>query len=248
MERIPLSEKIYLYEKVKFVKGANFVTVENTKELSVEEMLDLIYYLLQDSMFEKLTYLNILVHSKFPGNVEEYLQKNEFHLHDELVMVYKDLSEKIDVLSRFTFKSLNELERDIFKKIWQESMLSSLSAPTSNIQDQMRSVEIELGANYKDSCLIAYENKNPIGVIMPHIEPGTREEGRLFYFGITPVMRGKGKSKLLHQQALEILRNDFNAAYYIGCTSKNNEPMLKTFTNNGCEVMERNKVYKWIRK
>jgi len=39
---------------------------------------------------------------------------------------------------------------------------------------------------------------------MPHIEPGTSEEGRLFYFGIIPSERGKGKSKLLHKQALEI--------------------------------------------
>ncbi|WP_257351012.1 GNAT family N-acetyltransferase [Pseudalkalibacillus decolorationis] len=124
-------------------------------------------------------------------------------------------------------------------------MVHSPNAPSSlNIDEHMKSVEIELGPSYINSCMIVLEKTKPIGVIMPHIEPGTKEEGRLFYFGIIPSERGRGKSKQLHRQALQVLRDDFQASYYIGSTSQNNEPMLKTFMANGCKVIEKSKVYK----
>ncbi|WP_423808617.1 hypothetical protein [Pontibacillus yanchengensis] len=82
---------------------------------------------------------------------------------------------------------------------------------------------------------------------MPHIEPGTKNEGRLFYFGLIPSERGKGKSRKLHQRALGILQQDFQARYYIGATSVHNKPMVNTFISNGCEIMESYKVYKRVR-
>ncbi|WP_102262480.1 serine hydrolase [Mesobacillus jeotgali] len=39
-------------------------------------------------------------------------------------------------------------------------------------------------------------------------------------------------------------KKDFMATQYIGCTGHNNLPMLKAFQNNGCTVIERNKVFK----
>lgn len=233
-----------IYQKVKFISGTNFLTVEDTKNLSPAEITDFINYILHDPAYLQTSKLNILLNSKFPNEIEEILLSNQFQLHDEIVFFHKVLDDMNDLKSTFRFKSLDELSLHYFKDIWAATISGSLNAPSSNIDEQMNSVEFELGKNYKDSCIIAYEGTKPLGVIMPHIEPGKLKEGRLFYFGILPSERGKGKSKLLHQYALQKLQFDFNASYYVGCTSKNNIPMIKTFIKNGCKQVESNKVYR----
>src|SRR5699024_44732 len=216
----------------------NFVTIEDTKNLTNQELMKFIRYLRDQPFIKTAKNVNILVYSKFNNEVELLLKKYGFKVHDENVTVHKVLDGSDMSTSGFSLKNLADLSTEAFKSVWEESMQDSLNAPSSlNIDEQMRSVEVELGRNYKESCIVAYEKGNPIGVIMPHIEPGTLEEGRLFYFGIISKERGKGKSKLLHQQALKILKNDFKATYYIGCISHNNIPMLKTFENNGCTVL-----------
>ncbi|UXH44022.1 GNAT family N-acetyltransferase [Rossellomorea vietnamensis] len=234
-----------LMARIKLIKGENFVTVENTKNLTDQELIQLIPYLMRESSINTCKNVNILVDSQCSKEVDSLLKEYEFTLHDEHVTVHKVLDESSNMQGGFTLKNLHDLPLAEFKKVWEASMEGSLNSPSSlNIDEQMRSVEVELGPNYKKSCMVAYENGTPIGVTMPHIEPGTLEEGRIFYFGILPSERGKGKSKLLHQQSLEILKKDFNASYYIGSTGHNNLPMLKTFQNNGCTVIERNKVFK----
>ena len=241
-----LSKRMDLYEKVKFVEGETFLTIEETKNLTHSEMEELIDHMRIDPSIRSVKNVIVLVNSKFNSEIESLLESNDFELREENITVRKDLdniSIKEDV--RYSFKSLNEISTSDFTRVWKESMVNSLNAPSSlNLDEQMRSVEVELGSTYKASCLVAYESDRPIGVVMPHIEPGTTNEGRLFYFGLVQSERGKGKSKQLHKQALEILKNDFDAAYYIGSTGKNNLPMLKTFQNSGCTIVESNKVYK----
>ncbi|MCA1057642.1 GNAT family N-acetyltransferase [Rossellomorea aquimaris] len=234
-----------LMERVKFVRGENFVTIENTKSLSNQELIELIPYMMGQSFIKTCESVNILVDSQSSEEVDSLLKEYEFTLHDENVTVYKVLDESSNLEAGFLLKDLHDVPVAEFKRVWEASMKESLNAPSSlSIDEHMRSVEVELGPNYKKSCMIAYENESPIGVTMPHIEPGTTNEGRIFYFGIIPSERGKGKSKLLHQQSLAILKKDFKASYYIGSTGHNNLPMLKTFQNNGCTVIERNKVFK----
>jgi hypothetical protein len=234
-----------LMARIKLVKGENFVTIENTQNLTDQELIALIPQLMKQSIIKAVRNVNILVDSKFSKKATSLLGEYGFKLHDENVTVRKVLDESSDAEDGFLLKDLFELPLAEFKRVWEASMEGSLNAASSlNMDEQMRSVEVELGMNYKKSCMIAYENEAPIVVMMPHIEPGTSEEGRLFYFGIIPSERGKGKSRLLHRQALEILRKDFKASYYIGCTGHNNLPMIKTFLNNGCTVIERNKVFK----
>ncbi|MFB4168939.1 GNAT family N-acetyltransferase [Virgibacillus sp. JSM 102003] len=241
--------RLEIYAKVKIVKGENFVTIEETKALTTKEMITFITNFIGDLELGDIPNVNIMVNSKFPEEVYEVLQDNNFHFHDEMVTVYKELNEVVWQESNLTFKSLHSISQLEFKEIWAESMTDSLNAPSSlTIDEQMKSLEIELGPDYKDSCLVAYEDGRPIGVAIPHIEPGTRDEGRLFYFGLIPSERGKGKSRALHNLALKLLKDEFNASYYIGGTSKSNQPMLKTFMANGCHVIERNKVYKKIRR
>lgn len=234
-----------LMARIKIVKGENFVTIENTKSLTNQELIQLIPYMMDQSFIKTCNNVNVLVDSKCSKEVDSLLKEYEFKLHEENVTVHKMLDESSIMEGGFSLKDLHDLPLAEFKRVWEASMEESLNAPSSlNINEHMRSVEMELGPNYKSSCIIAYENGAPIGVMIPHIEPGTSDEGRIFYFGIIPSERGKGKSKILHQQSLEILEKVFNASYYIGSTGHNNLPMLKTFRNNGCTVIERNKVFK----
>lgn len=237
--------KSVLLEKVKIVKGDSYVTIEDTKNLSNQELIDLLTDLMDQSFIKTAKNVSILVDSKFNKEIDSLLISYGFRIHDERVTVHKVLDESFKITSAFSLKNSEVLSIEEFKTVWEQSMKGPLNAPSSlNIDEQMRSVEVELGPDYKKSCIVAYDSGNPIGVIMPHIEPGTFDEGRLFYFGLIPKERGKGKSKSLHQQALEILKKDFKAKSYIGSTSLNNIPMLKTFESNGCAVLDGNKVYK----
>jgi len=234
-----------VYKKIKVIKRDQYVIIEDTKNLTNQEMIGLIPELMNNPYIQHAKYVTILVDSKFNDTVEPLLIKNGFTFRDENITVHKILNESCEEECDYTFKTLHELPTNEFKNIWMESMKDSLNPPsTLNIDELMRSVELELGPSYKDSCMVAFEEQKPIGVVIPHIEPGTLNEGRLFYFGLVPNERGKGKSKRLHQQALKILESSYKATYYIGRTSHRNLPMLKTFVKNGCAVTERNKVFK----
>ncbi|MBP3041799.1 GNAT family N-acetyltransferase [Bacillaceae bacterium Marseille-Q3522] len=240
-----LSKQQTLYNTVKFVSGENFITIEDTALLETENMVELLRFLMQDPQIKAAPNLSILVNEKFPKQVGSFLLNNGFRFTDERINVYKKLSTVSYEKTDFRFQSLNSLKKEEFVRIWEKSMQNTLNPSSAlNMEELMNSVQKELGANYKDSCVVAFEGENPIGVVMPHMEPGTREEGRLFYFGIIPAERNKGKSRELHYQALWMLKNYFKASYYIGSTSSKNIPMLKTFLRNGCVIKERNKVYR----
>ncbi|MGM0750640.1 MAG: hypothetical protein ACQET6_01855 [Bacillota bacterium] len=235
-------EKSFL-EKVKIIQGDNYATIEDTNELTPSELKELVNYLDQTPPYHSLSNLKILVNHTFSREVDQYLEGKRYDLVDEFLTVYKKL-EKSEVEHSFTLKNLHMISKNEFIHIWLESMKSSLNPPSFlSMGEHMKAVKTELGAHYKDSCIAVYEGDKGIGVMMPHIEPGTKDEGRLFYFGLIPVERGKGKSKLLHKLALSLLESEFHATYYIGGTSIHNTPMIRTFQANGCEVMDRNRVF-----
>lgn len=234
-----------VYQKIKIVERDQFVIIEDTKNLTNQEMLCLVPDLMNKPNIQHAKNVTILVDDKFNEKVETLLIENGFVFCDENITVHKILNESCNEELDYTIKALHELSINEFKNIWTESMKGSLNpSSTLNIDELMRSVELEIGPNYKDSCIVAFEYKKPIGVIIPHIEPGTLNEGRLYYFGLVPSERGKGKSRLLHQSALKILERSYKATYYIGRTSHRNLPMLRTFAKNGCTIIERNKVFK----
>lgn len=240
MERLPI------YAKVKIVEGENFVTIEDTKNLAEDEMIEFAHHFIDDLALTNIRSMNVLVNSKFSNHVDRLLKQHGFQLHDHVVMVRRQL---YDLTGRerfpFTFHSLHELSLDEFTSVWQQAANAPLNASSSviNVEEQLQDVMKELGPGYQDTCQAVYENERPIGVVMPHIEPGTHDEGRLFYFGLIPKERGKGKGKPLHWHALQVLKEDFRASYYIGSTSEENIPMMQTFKASGCRVTERNRVF-----
>ncbi|WP_163527621.1 hypothetical protein [Halobacillus ihumii] len=232
-----------LYKKVKFVEGENFTIVENLTHLSQKQLFTLLEYLIHDDHYKKAATLSILLPSP-SVEVEEQLAKKGFTLHDITVSVKRDLSDISRTEEPFTLRVLEEGMEESFKQVWSQSREGSLNASSSlTMDEQFSSVEKELGPNYRHTCQMVYEGAKPIGVVMPHIEPGTTGEGRFFYFGLIPEERGKGKSKALHRQALSVLRDEFRADYYMGSTSYRNQPMLKVFDYNGCQEVARSNLY-----
>lgn len=238
-----------LYEKVKFVEGENFVTIEDTGLLTDEELQSLAGKFVRDAKYDGVRNRTILIPSTFQGETVFYIKDLGFKHHDEVYFVRCELDEldPIDT-ERLSFEmiSLRDGEEGVFKETWRRAMEGSLNAPQSlNMDEQMKSVKKELGQGYVDTCLTAYENGTPIGVVMPHIEPGTKDEGRIFYFGLVPEERGKNKSAPLYKEGLHLLQSIFHATYSVGATSVHNKPMLKVFEKCGCAVTERVGIYKY---
>ncbi|MFQ3545311.1 GrpB family protein [Halobacillus rhizosphaerae] len=237
--------KLDLYQKVKFVEGENFVTIEETKHLTTEELPELIHHLAEDPILKKVNHLSIVVKHPYSSSIEECMKKHGFSHHDTMITVKKDLAYHQKRDCPFTFKSLPEISEEAFILTWERCMSGSLNSPSYlNMKEQMGSIKKEIGPAYEQSCKIAYEGDQPAGVVIPHIEEGTKVEGRLFYFGMMPEARGKGKGALLHYEALTILKDEFKALYNVGGTSIHNIPMQKVFLRNGCEEEERNSVYR----
>ncbi|WP_421384025.1 GNAT family N-acetyltransferase [Bacillus salacetis] len=81
------------------------------------------------------------------------------------------------------------------------------------------------------------------GFFIPHIEPYTKTEGRIFFFGITPQFRGQGLASEVHNFAAASLRMELKADSYIGTTDVQNLPMKKVFQKNGCVKIQSIKIY-----
>jgi hypothetical protein len=234
-----------LYKKVKFVDGENFVTIEDTHQLNADEVMNLADFLVADERIQKAEHLTILLNNSFPVEVAKHLEGLQFELHDENVFFRCNLNHLNEPKNRFQLRSLHEVSTEQFKQVWKKVMECSLNSSSYlNMDEQMKSVEKELGSTYKDTCNIAFEEGRIIGVVMPHIEPGTIEEGRIFYFGLVPEERGKGRSADLYLQGLYLLKERFGAVYSVGATSVKNIPMQKVFEKHNCQVTDQVKVYK----
>lgn len=102
---------------------------------------------------------------------------------------------------------------------------------TAKFLDTMR---IELPSQVDTMYTVYMLNNEPVGVVFPHIEPDTNQEGRLFWIGIHPAYKGKGLGRGLHTIGLYRLQHDFQAKSYLGATQIENAPMRKIMEANGC--------------
>jgi RimJ/RimL family protein N-acetyltransferase len=168
----------------------------------------------------------------------EWLKNMGFHLFASKV----EFTRRIDSLcsndNQYIWNSLDTgiFSEQTFMNVWEQCKSGSDNASTTlTIEQQFHSIQTELGEGWEKSCYIVYEEMKPIAVSIPHIEPGTTEEGRLFYFGLVPEKRGKGKSERIHLESLFILK-EMGVVYYIGSTHIANRRMQKVFLRNGCTL------------
>ncbi|TYS67841.1 GNAT family N-acetyltransferase [Sutcliffiella horikoshii] len=111
------------------------------------------------------------------------------------------------------------------------------------IAQVMSSLESELGLHWRKHCYYFMKAGEIAGISIPHIEMGTEDEGRLFYFGVVPELRGQGIGARIHRVSMELLKK-FQATYYVGSTDVNNINMIKIFEKNGCELRDKKGIYR----
>ncbi|WP_061809451.1 hypothetical protein [Rossellomorea vietnamensis] len=116
-----------LMARIKMIKGENFVTVENTKNLTDQELIQLLPYLMRKSSVKTCKNVNILVDSQCSKEVVSLLKEYEFMLHDENVTVHKALNQSSNMQGGFKLKDLHDLSTAEFKKVWEASMEGSLN-------------------------------------------------------------------------------------------------------------------------
>lgn len=107
----------------------------------------------------------------------------------------------------------------------------------------MNSIQTEIGSNWKEHCYLFLKGNILVGLAIPLIEMGTTDEGRLFYFGVVPDYRGMGVGTAIHREALRLLKQKFQASYYVGSTDILNMSMIRVFERNGCILRDQKGRY-----
>ncbi|PDY45999.1 GNAT family N-acetyltransferase [Bacillus pseudomycoides] len=161
------------------------------------------------------------------------------------IEVFRKLTDIVAPEKQYDFRSIAErmLSEVEFKSLWERCMSDSDNKSSIlNIDEHFYAIQAELGEDWQKSCIAFYEKNKSIGIAIPHMEPGTKEEGRLFYFGLLPEERGKGLSAHIHLQSLHMLKQ-MGATYYIGSTHMTNEKMQKVFWKNGCSIKAETELY-----
>ncbi|MBY6037760.1 GNAT family N-acetyltransferase [Fictibacillus nanhaiensis] len=179
------------------------------------------------------------------SSLARYLEECGFKHHSNSIEYVKNLSEEFEFHPDFSYYTLKDgkfTEKE-FKGLWERVMQNSLNKrSTISMEGHLSSVKNELGSHWKHNCGVFYMQNRPIAVCIPHIEPGTEDEGRLFYFGLLPEERGKGYASKLHNDSLYLLKK-MGASYYIGSTHESNKAMQKLFTRSGCKENARKSSY-----
>jgi ribosomal protein S18 acetylase RimI-like enzyme len=119
-------------------------------------------------------------------------------------------------------------------EVWEACMKSSANqASTRHAEMQLQDVKALLGDAWQSSCRLIYQGDLPIAMTIPHLEPGKNGEGRIYYIGSLPNVRGQGVGRLVHAASLFMLQ-EMGAAVYKGSTHAANIPMQHVFRKNGC--------------
>ncbi|MED3573863.1 GNAT family N-acetyltransferase [Cytobacillus praedii] len=227
----------------------NYFVIEDIGQVSSSEHFEKLLQEMMDHVSEKgIQSVSIVLNEKEAANTDylELLEAFDFWQQETQYFFKRDLSSfNVDSgKGSLEIQSIEQTTADLFIAVWQETMKGSLNASsTLSVEKEFIGMKSELGPEYAKSCLIAFHGKNPIGITMPHIEPGTVDEGRLFYFGLLPEYRGKGWGSALHKLSLYLLKK-MGAAYYIGATGHKNIHMQRIFQANGCQMFEQKFTYR----
>ncbi|WP_371320149.1 hypothetical protein [Chengkuizengella axinellae] len=156
---------------------------------------------------------------------------------DYVKIIEKKFMNSFKVLNGLpNYFGIEEMDGFEFEKVGFQNNLTKLIKVGGNLGINRIGALINrksMGDHWKNFCNVIFLRNIPIGISIPHIEPGTLNEGRLFYFGILPEHRGKGLSSVIHYQSLIMLKQ-MGATYYIGSTHDENIKMQKVFQRNDC--------------
>ncbi len=224
---------------VKLLDGRPFyLSLEGVEKLKEEEVIESLLDRLDSALNSNEVNQVSVTLERFFTKGSQLLEKKYYFLQSTTIEYYKkiQLEKMVANYNRsITYEQADESRIDAFLSMWELCSKGSLNSPSKNsIHVQYEAMKQEIGKQYKTSCFSVYWDDKPLGMMIPIIEPGTNEEGRLFYMGILPECRGKGLGTPLHQLGLALLREK-GATYYIGSTGIENKPMQQIFRNNNCK-------------
>ncbi|PGU09333.1 N-acetyltransferase [Bacillus cereus] len=224
-----------LEKHFKIRRSASSIMIkENNSEVFTEEQLkEMMQYCVAEAEKEELENLHFEISSKSP-NYDVYkkcFETYSFEYITESMIVFKDIYEVEDVESEVDFKLIEEVGEEAFYTLWNEA-----TGEQVNYDQFVHMMLQEIGGQWKEHCLTASVDDKPIGIVIPHIERGTLEEGKLMYFAIASSMRNKGYEAAFFTGAMFVLK-EIGASYYIGETNVKNEWMKDVFEKNGCQLL-----------
>lgn len=170
--------------------ASSIIIKENNAELFTEEKLkEIMQCCVAEAEKEGIENLHFEISSKSP-NYDVYKKSFEtysFEYATENMIVFKDIYEVEGVESEIDFKLIEEIGEDAFYSLWNE-----VTGEQIDYDHFVHMMLQEIGEQWKEHCLTASVDEEPIGIVIPHIERGTLEEGKLMYFAVAPNMRNKG--------------------------------------------------------
>ena len=223
---------------VKLLDGRPFyLSLEGIEKLKEDEDIESLLKRLDMALkSHEVNQISITL-DRFFTRGSQLLKNNYYFLQSTTIEYYKKFQlEKMgaNYNRSITYEQVGESSIDSFLSMWELCSKGSLNSPSKHsIRVQYEAMKQEIGEQYNTSSFSVYWDENPFGMLIPIIDPGKNEEGRLLYRGILPERRGKGLGTPLHQLGLALLQEK-GATYYIGSTGIENKPMQQIFRNNNC--------------
>ncbi|EJV84359.1 GNAT family N-acetyltransferase [Bacillus cereus] len=230
-----------LEKHFKIRKNASSIIIkENDAEVFTEEQLEeIMQYCVAEAEKDGIEELQFEISSKSP-NYDVYkkcFETYSFEYITENMIVFKDIYEVEDIESEIDFKLIEEIGEAAFYSLWNE-----VTGEQIDYDQFVNTMLQEIGGQWTEHCLTASIDEEPIGIVIPHIERGTLEEGKLMYFAVAPNMRNKGYEAAFFTGAMFVLK-EIGASYYIGETNVQNEWMKDVFEKNGCQQLSSTERY-----
>ncbi|MED0987823.1 GNAT family N-acetyltransferase [Bacillus paramycoides] len=232
-------EQLEKYFKIRRSVSSIVIKENNAEVLTEEQLEEMMQRCVAEVEKDGLEKLHFEISSKSP-NYDVYkkcFETYSFEYFAENIIVFKDIYEVDDIESDIDFKLVEEVGEEAFHSLWNEVTEEQVA------YDQfVNMMEQEIGGQWKEHCLTAVVGEELIGIVIPYIERGTLEEGRLMYFAVAPNMRNKGYEAALFTGAMFVLK-EIGASYYIGETNVKNEWMKDIFEKNGCQLLSSTERY-----
>ncbi|MEI4771129.1 GNAT family N-acetyltransferase [Psychrobacillus sp. FJAT-51614] len=209
---------------------------------SEEEYKEEFTKLLKEYEEQKIEYLSLLMEEDF----ENWLLAKGFRRISVIHEYTKALEKEQLNESDFIFHALSEGSMtdeefaDAYELCRSGSANKNIPQPIEQI---MAALSQELGDNWRSHCYYFLKDNELVGISIPYIEMGTTDEGRMFYFGIVPSMRGLGLGAEIHKITLYLLKK-MNANTYVGSTDESNEHMINIFKKNDCVIRNKKGIYR----
>ncbi|MGX5615899.1 GNAT family N-acetyltransferase [Bacillus toyonensis] len=232
-------EQLAKHFKIRRSASSIMIKENNAEAFTEEQLKEIMQYCVAEAEKEGVEKLHFEISSKSP-NYDVYkkcFETYSFEYVTENMIVFKDIYEVEDVESEIDFKLIEEVGEDTFYSFWNE-----MTEEQVDYNQFVHMMEQEIGEQWKEHCLTAVASEEPIGIVIPHIEKGTLEEGKLMYFVMAPNMRNKGYEAAFFTGAMFVLK-EIGASYYIGETNVQNEWMKDVFGKNGYQLLSSTERY-----